>query len=52
MLERRVVSAINSVSCHGTGYGIGVAEPECGLLQPNHSSREGLGLDVRLVSVS
>ena len=52
MLGRHVVPAINSVSCYGTGYGIGVAEPEWVLLQRHHSSREGLGLDVRLVSLS
>jgi hypothetical protein len=54
MLGRFVIASINAVSCRGTGYGICVAEPKCGLLllQLRHSSRDGLGLDVELVSVS
>lgn len=54
MLGRHVVASVNAVSCHGTGYGIGDAEPECGflLLQLRHSSRDRLRLDVGLVSVS
>jgi len=43
--RRHVVSSINLVAWNGTGYGFGVAEPR-------HSSREGLGLDVRLVALS
>jgi hypothetical protein len=52
MEGRHVVCSINLVSWNGTGYGIGVTERECGLLQPYHLSREGFGLDVGLVSVS
>lgn len=42
------------MSWDGVWYGICVADPECGLLllQLRHSSRDGLGLDVELVSVS
>jgi hypothetical protein len=36
MEGRHVVSSINLVAWNGTGCGVGVAEPECGFLQPHH----------------